>query len=168
MNRFAALTGVELQVRQPSLWKREFEMSNESGPVATIVFPSIFKREAVASSDEGKWTLRERGLWKRKIEFLLPEKEKPLMTLELGQFALTSKVKLPRYRMLRLTRNLLRTSYRLTTTMNAEICSLNLQILPKFKGKMVIDSRGAEYEELPWVVFLVWFVSIIDQRRRRR
>ena len=165
MNRFAALTGVELQVRQPSIWKREFEMSNASGPVGTIVFPSLFRREAVASSDEGKWTLRERGLWKRKIEVLLPEKEKPLLSLEMRQFALMSKLKLPKYRMLRLTRNALRTSFRLTTTMNAEICSLNLQMFPKFKGKMVIDSRGAEYEELPWLIFLVWFVSIIDQRR---
>jgi len=166
MTRFAALTGVELQVHQPSIWKREFEMSNESGPVGTIVFPSLFRREAVASSDEGKWTLRERGFWKRTIEVLLPEKEKPLLSFEMGQFALTTKLKLPKYRMLRLTRNLLRSSFRLTTTMNAEICSLDLQIFPKFKGKMVIDSRGGEYEELPWLVFLLWFVSIIDQRRR--
>lgn len=166
MSRLASFVGIPLRVLQPSIWKKQYELRSEDQLIGTLRFPRIFRQEAVGECEEGRWILRERGLFKRTIHVRLPEKGKPIASLELAHFSLTNKLKLPQYRMLRLTRNFLKTAYRLTTSMNAEVCSLELKLMPKHTGTVVIDQKGEEYEELPWLVFLVWFISIIDQNRK--
>ena len=168
MTSLASLVGKELQFVQPSIWKREYELRTEEGEsIGTVKSTKVLRWQVLAQMGEQSWVFEEKGFWKRTLMVRNPEKEKPFASMETGLFRLIWKIKLPRYRVLRMKRDRLGTSYSITTTMNTELCSLKVRIFPKFRAAVTIQKRAEEYPELPWLILFLCMVSLRNQRNSR-
>ncbi len=165
MTPFVGLKGTSARFIQKSIWKRNYELTEGDKTIGTLSFPSVFSDRSTIECAKGSWILDTKGVFNPVVTVRSAAMKRPLTTISLKQTRGTYTLKLPHYRTLRLTTNIWKSEFVLKTSMNAMLCTLKLQHFPKFGGDATIE-RDAEYiREYPWLVYLVVYIALLQQRR---
>ena len=168
MTRIATFAGASLDVSRPSIWKQVHEIRSNDTRLGSLTFTKLLRREAVAECDEGSWTIGQEGVWKPNVYVKKTDSGESVVEFPVRLFKHTFTFTLPgRAReTVSLNRNFLATTFSLTGAMNRPLASLTLKPFALSSGTLTIGPRAGDYEELPWLVFLLWYYGIMTRKSR--
>ena len=147
---------------QPSIFKEVFELRSGDECAATLQFPKFFSRTARAESEDGCWTLEERGVWKPSIVVKQCNEEQALATVTLKNFSRVTPFSVDQKRTFRITSNFWRSHYSITTDMGEPLVSLKIKHFAKHSSEVEINRKA---ESFPWILFLLYYIVLINRRR---
>ena len=160
--------GATLTVLQPSIWKQRHELRDGERSIGTLTFTSILRSEALAECDEGSWTIRRTGVLKRRI--LLSERaaEEPFVEVPVDPLKRRHRFTVPERprETFEVQHNFWGTRFVLTGAMNRDLVTLTTRPFALSSGTVTIGPRAGDYDELPWMVCLVWYISVVARRSK--
>lgn len=165
MKSISSMIGHPLRWVRPSIFKQVYELRDGEECIATLKFPKVFSRLARPECGEGCWTLEQQGIWKPRILVKECDSEDPVATMTQKHFSRVTKFTLPKWRTIRITANIWRSAYSMTTDMGEPLVSLKVKHFAKYAADVELDRKGESVPELPWLLFLLWYLVIINQRR---
>ncbi len=153
--------GSVLAVKQTSIWKGIHELRAGEVTIGTMTFTSLLGHEATVSCPEGSWRFRQSGFWKPKLTVEDAATGSVLAEVPVGPFARTLTITLRNrgHEKLTLELNLWATRFTLTGRMGHELVRLESKVFSFASADIHIGPKAAAYEELPWMLCLVWYLA---------
>jgi hypothetical protein len=161
MMKMTELIGHELQWKQPSVWKREYELCTGDIIAATLRFPGFFDTATAASAD-GSWTFKG-GYYRTKVTVRASGAETDLAVLKWNTWSTRGTLELPDGRKYLANRNFWSWKLEFKTETGDALISYR-----KIGGRGhksswwgEIHALAKEVPEMPWMVLLWWYLTIL-------
>lgn len=68
MKTFSQYRAAEMQIVQPSIWKRIYELRSSDGTLMTLRYPKWFSSSAIIEGFGERWEIAKPSIWKSTIE----------------------------------------------------------------------------------------------------
>jgi len=166
MKSFSDYFGKTLQLIQPSIWKRTFELKDGNEIIGTLSYPKFFSVTAHANIFGTKWEFYEPKWWKNLIEVREVGKSIPIFSFRPAVFKRKEKLELPRGESLWLASNLFRSTIEILDNYESRLILLNRKMNIKTKYEIQIEKRSEVLDKHPWVLLLIIYIEINKSRRR--
>jgi hypothetical protein len=170
-----AFVGRELKWVRPSLTTLAYELQHGDEPVATLQFRSSWGTLATAESGDGCWTFKRIGFLQTRVTIRTCTAEGPVAEAGISQadtaiFRNNSwtgggTLELPDGREYRANSNFWMTKFGFTTTEGDPLVGFQ-QIggVLKLSSTVTIHPDAATIPELPWIVMLGWYLTVLLHR----
>ena len=164
--RLGSFAGSTLDVVQPSIWKNVHELRDHDRRVATLTFKNLLGFEATGTCDEGSWTIGQKGMWKPKVIVREAATGNQVTDVPVHLFKQTFTFSLPRreHETLTISRNFWATRFTLTGRMGWELLTLTTKPFSFSSGTFTVREKAGSYDEIPWLLFIVWYFSLTIRR----
>ncbi len=163
MKSLSHYAGAELQCVQPSLWKREFEISANDETIFSLRFPYFFKIEAVAEGFGKIWKFRNAKFFSTEIEVREEGYELPFAKYTAKAFKFGGMYELPRGERCKCEYNLWKGIYTVTTQSGLVLFRYERKISLKHKADISIPKRNETLDANPWMPMMIVFIDIMKR-----
>jgi hypothetical protein len=161
MLRIADLTGRQLEWKQPTMMKMEFELQAGGELAATLRFRSSFGSLATAESGDGCWTFKRVGFWQPYITARACGEDADLATFRHNTWSGGGTLALPDGRQLKAGTNFWQTEMTIEAEGGAALLRYKNGGLVRMAGSMAIEPAAAALPELPWLALFGWYLIVV-------
>lgn len=159
MIRLQSYAGAPLSVLQPSIWKQTYELRSGEQVLATMTFTKFLGSEVRMECDQGSWIISQSGIWRPKV--IVREAENGITVAEIPVHFLkqefTFNLRDRSYETVTLRRNFWASTFTMTGRAGRELLSLKQKFFSFTTATITVGPRAKEYDELPWLMFLLWY-----------
>ncbi len=157
----AEMIGRELEWTQPSAWKMQYEMRADAELIATLRFRSSFGTFATAESADGCWTFKRIGFWQTKATIRTCESDTEIAIFKNNTWSGGGTLEFADRRKLLASTNGWRTTFEIKSESGNTLVRFKCQGLLHQSAKVEIQPEAAVLQELPWIVMLGWYLTIM-------
>jgi hypothetical protein len=157
----AQMIGRELSWAQPSAWKMEYEMRADDELIATLRFRSSFGTFATGESADGCWTFKRIGFWQTKATIRTCESDTEIAIFRNNTWSGGGTLEFADGRKLPASTNGWRTTFEFKSETGETLVRFKSQGLVHLSAKVEIKPDAAGLPELPWIVMLGWYLTIM-------
>ncbi|MBI5463758.1 MAG: hypothetical protein HY966_02240 [Ignavibacteriales bacterium] len=162
------VTNKSLIWRQPSFWKRHYELRDGDTLLASLDQPSIWSSEAIGKGFDGGWRFKPLDFWNLDIGVSKERQELPFATLRQRVWKREALLELPKGKRLYLVRTFFEGTYSLLDERGVVLLQLKNKLALKYEAAVQVFTNQFDCPELPWLLILTWYVALIRRRRARR
>jgi hypothetical protein len=162
MKRIAELAGMELRWEQPNAFKMEYVLFAGDQEAATLQFRSSFGSFATARSADGCWTFKRVGFFQTRVTIRDCDTDVDLAEFHNNTWTSGGTLELADGRIHKASTNFWQTQF--------EFCNAQEEVLFQYariggfihsSAQVVIQPAALTIPELPWMVILAWYLSIL-------
>ena len=162
MKKIAELSGMELRWEQPDAFKMEYILYAGDQEAATLQFRSSFGSFATARSADGCWTFKRVGFFQTHVTIRDCETDVDLAEFHNNTWTSGGTLELADGRRYKASTNFWQTQF--------EFCNEQEDVLFQYSkiggfvhssAQVVIQPVALTIPELPWLVILAWYLSIL-------
>jgi hypothetical protein len=164
LKRIVEMAGRELEWNQPHATQRQFVLVAAGETLATLEFRSMLGSLATAETADGTWTFKRVGFWKPSVTVRAADSEAEVATFRNNTWSAGGTLELPDGRRYPANSNFWMTSFEFKNE-NQETLVRYTRMRGVFHraASVEIGAAGARLAELPWLVALGWYLSIMMQ-----
>lgn len=161
MRPLREFVGRELQWKQDSALKRDFDLADGDESVAMLGFRSMWGSLAVLETGDGRWTFKRIGFWRTHVSVRAADSETDLGLFRNSTWSAGGTLDLDDGRTLRASNNFWATKYTIMTEDGTALLRFErIGGVFHMSAKMTIEPAAAEWPELPWLAGLGWYLAV--------
>jgi hypothetical protein len=161
VNKIAEVIGRELEWKQPSAWKMEYELRTGEDLVATLRFRSSFGSFATAESADGCWTFKRVGFWQTRVTIRGCGSDTEIAMFKNNTWSGGGTLEMHDGRQFLATTNFWQTNLEFKTEAGQTLVQFKPGGLVHLSAKVEIEPTAAGLPELPWLVMLGWYLIVM-------
>ena len=155
-----------LQLIQPSIWKRSFELRDGNEVIGTLTYPKFFSVKAEANIFGTKWEFYEPHWWKNLIEIREAGKELPIASYKSPVFKKKGKLELPHGESVFLSSYIFRSTLEILDKYDTRLVVLKSKINFKTNIEIKVEKISEVLDKHPWILLLIVYVEMNARRSR--
>jgi hypothetical protein len=161
VKRIAEFVSRDLQWKQPSAMKREFDLVCGDETLATLQFRSMFGSLAVARAAEGSWSFKRVGFWAPRVTVRVADQEAEIAVFQNNTWKAGGSLVMPDGRRFHANSNFWQTSYEFKNESEESLVRF-VRVRGAFhlSSNVEITPAGGRLPELPWLVALGWYLVV--------
>lgn len=165
MKKLSEYQNKNLQIIQPSIFKKVFELRSENELLATLSYPSFLKRKAFAKGNLiGSWEFYFPSIWKAEINIRPKGYEIPIAKLKSKVFSLRKLIELPNAEKIVCQSFLIKQKKELKTESGETLVTFKFRLSFKLRIDIEINRASELLDKYPWLIMII--VYIIDQHKK--
>lgn len=164
MKRLAELIGTELKWEQPNAMKMEYDLHAGEGNeiAATLKFRSAFGSLATAECADGCWTFKRVGFFQTRVTIRRCDSDEESASFHNNTWMHGGTLELSDGRSYRASTNFWMTKYQFLTAADDVLLEYRkIGGFLHFSSFVDINPAAALIPELPWMVILGWYLTIL-------
>jgi hypothetical protein len=162
MLKITELIGPELRWTQPHALKMEYELRARDVTAATLRFRSSFGSLATAASGDGTWTFKRIGFWQTRATVRAAGAQADLAVFKNQTWSGGGTLELPDGRKYTANTNFWATQYEFRKETGEPLISYqHVAGVLHMSSRVEIPGRSKEMEEMPWLVALGWYLTVM-------
>lgn len=152
----------DLDWTQPHALRMEYELRDGDTIAATLKFRSSFGSFATAESADGIWTFKRVGFWQTRVTIRKSGSDADIACFKNNTWRNGGTLELSEGRKLRASTNFWATRYEFSTESGEPLIRYTkIGGLFHMSSQVTILPQAAEIPELPWMVMLGWYLTIM-------
>jgi len=165
LQQIRAFAGRELKWVRPSLMSLDYELQHAEECIGTLRFRSSWGTLATAESGEGCWTFKRVGFMQTSATIRACGSEAEIAAFRNHAWTGGGALELPDGREYRANSNFWMTKFGFTTAAGEPVVEFQ-QIggLLKLSATVEIHPDATAIAELPWMVMLGWYITVLQHR----
>jgi len=164
MKSLSDLAGEILFIRQPSIWKGNFELIHNEEVLGTIRAKGILGLKVIFKMGNNEWEIYNPSIWKSEIAIRQAGYELPYATFKRKGFKSGGIVKMYKGEQLKLEYKLFKGGYSIQTLSGEHLVTYKEKVSFKERTELHIERKSELLDKYPWVIVLAWHIMM--QRKR--
>lgn len=166
MKSFSDHAGKHLQMVQPSMFKRLFELHTNDDLLLKMHYPKTFSSLAEVEGFGSNWQIKKPSVWKSNLEIFQKGNEMPFSKYKGSFWGREGVIELPKGEKLNCKYNLWKSLFQISSSSGALLLSIKtklsikIRLLKGTKAEVTIEKKSELLDKHPWVVMLVWQVIL--------
>jgi hypothetical protein len=163
MKAISDVTDQELTWVQPHALKMEYQLRAGSQPVGTLHFRSMFGSLATGESGDGCWTFKRTGFAQTRVTIRACGADSDIAVFRNNTWSEGGTLEFPDGRVFRASTNLWQSRLQFTAEPGQVLFRFATREVPRLAATVGIDPEAAALPELPWMVILGWYLTVMMQ-----
>ncbi len=167
MKTLSQYSADHLQLAQPSIWKRVYELRTPDAVLLTMTFPKMFSSLAIVEGFGGTWEFKKPSIWRSNLDIKKKSDQLPFAKFIAQKWGLGGTFELPNGERFEYVFTVLKWSNELFTQKKVRLVSLKQESLWKSSLQVVIEDHPGQLELLdkhPWII-MVMYNQILQRRQ---
>jgi hypothetical protein len=161
MRKIAELISQQLKWVQPSALKMHYELRAGDELASTLRFRSSFGSFATGESADGCWTFKRIGFWKTRVTIRRCDEDVDIATFKNNTWSSGGTLELSDGRKFLASTNFWQTNFEFHDEMGRQMVKFKTGGLIHFSATVDIEPNAVSVPELPWVIMLGWYLTIM-------
>ncbi len=161
------LAGKTLIITQPSIWKRNYELSYEEEVLGRITVSGFFGSHIMVNFTGDEWELYYPRFWKTGINIREKGKENSFANYYQKFFSKEGTIFLPKGQRLKIKFGIFKQHYGIYTTSGICLANMNDKIGFKSKTMITIENSSEFLDKYPWAIILAWHLIMKRKQAAR-
>ena len=167
MKSLSELVGETLFIRQPSIWKRNYELLHDEEVLGTIRSKSFLGRSIIFKMEKNEWEIYQPSFWKPEIAIRQAGYELPYATFKRERLKFGGIVKMYKGEQLKLEYKLFKGGYSIQNLSGEHLVTFKEKVSFKERTELYIDNKSELLDKYPWVIALAWNIKMQKKRAAR-
>ncbi len=167
MKSLSELVGETLFIRQPSIWKRNYELLHGEEVLGTIRSKSFLGRSIIFKMEKNEWEIYQPSFWKTEIAIRQVGYELPYATFKRERLKFGGIVKMYKGEQVKIEYKLFKKGYNIQTTSGELLVTFKDRVSFKEKTQLHIERKSDLLDKYPWVIALAWHIMLQRKRAAR-
>jgi len=164
MKKITSLAGRELKWIQPGAWRPHFELRVGGEIAATLHFESSFSGFAVAESEDGCWTFKRSGFFRKRVAIVDRNSGKEIASYREGNWGRGGTLSMPGGKSLHGTSDFWMRNFRFNGESPEPLLEFKNSGVFHHSAIVHMSPSAADMPELPWMVMLAWYLIMVMKR----
>lgn len=165
MKTISEYFGQTIRLTQPSIFKHYYELRAGDELIASLVQPKFFSTNTETSGSLGEWEFYQPGFWRSDIEIREKGKEISIAKFVSEKWRSRGKVELPKGESFEIVSKKLGWLIEIYNSSQIKIVSIKKRFSFKTMLEITIEKKSELLDKYPWVVLLVVFIQLLNERR---
>lgn len=155
-----------LQLAQPSIWKRVYELRTQDTVLLTMIFPKMFSSLAIVEGFGETWEFKKPSIWRSNLDIKKQSNQLPFAKFIAQKWGLGGTFELPNGERFEYVFTVLKWSNELFTQRKIKLVSLKQESMWKSSLQVVFENHPDQMELLdknPWII-MVMYNQILESR----
>lgn len=167
MKTLSEFQNEKLQIVQPSLFKRIFELRSENELLSTLSYPKFFSRNAIAEGNlTGNFEFYFPSFWKSQVEVRPIGNELAIAKYYNKLFSLSEVIELPKGEKVILKSFAFRQRKEIQSETGETLVVFNFAVSFKFRVDIEIAKKSEPIDKYPWLIMFVIYLT--DQHKKSK
>jgi len=156
-----------LQIIQPSFFKRVYELRSNDELLATMYYPKMFGRDAIVEGVlTGKWEFYFPKFFSRNVSVRQAGYEIPVAEFINKVFSNKEFIELPNGQRVILKSFAFKAKKEIQTEAEETLVELKFLFSMKFKVEVIINKKSELIDQYPWLILLAIYIELQAKRRQ--
>ncbi len=164
MKTLSDASGQQLYIFQPSVFIRYFEIHLGEEVIGTFNYPRWYSTLLEINLFNNKWIIYKPSFWRSTIEIKEHNKQLPFARYIKTKFKPEGTIELPRGQRLKIVIKPFKGLNELLDIKGKRLVSLKQKISFKEKTEINIEETSELIDKYPWVIVLLWLISLLHRR----
>ena len=165
-NILSNMVGETLTFNQPTLMKREFELTSSNGVLATMIFPKLFSNRVIVEGFDGKWEIKQPSIWRREYGIYKMGYQLSFAKYTSNFWRAKGIIELPKGVRLSCKVGKIKKPFEIYNPKGELLVYYSNKFALKGRTTVTIENRSEDLDKYPWILMLGWYV-ILQYRRGR-
>lgn len=153
-----------LQLVQPSLWKREYQLRTAGTVLLTMTYPKFFSSNAIVEGFGETWELQKPSFWKSDLEIKKKENQLPFAKFKTEKWGRGGTFELPNGERIEYVFKIWKSINELYSHQKVKLISFQRVSWWKTSLRVVVEHESELIEKNPWIIMVVYY--LMQERRQ--
>lgn len=167
MKTLSQYSNEHLQLAQPSIWKRVYELRTPDAVLLTMTFPKLFSSLAIVEGFGEAWEFKKPSIWKSDLDIKKRNTHLPSAKFIAPKWGRSGTFELPNGERFEYVFTMLKSTDELFTPKKIRLISLKRESLWKSSLLVTIENNSDQLDLLnkhPWII-MVMYNQILQRRQ---
>lgn len=152
--------GEQLQIAQPSIWKRVYELRAPESVLLTMSYPKWFSTLAVVTGFGETWEIYKPSIWRSNLEIRKQGNQLPFAKFTAEKWGRGGTFELPNGNRLKYVFRMWKGHNEIYTQRDEQVISFHRKFSLKPVTNISIDRQNELIDTYPWVIMAVYYVML--------
>jgi hypothetical protein len=167
MKTLSQYSNDHLQLAQPSIWKRVYELRTPDAVLLTMTFPKLFSSLAIVEGFGEVWEFKKPGIWRSDLDIKKRNNHLPFAKFIAQKWGRSGTFELPNGERFEYVFTVLKSTNELFSQKKIRLVSLERESWWKSSLQVIIEDHPDQLELLdkhPWII-MVMYNQILQRRQ---
>lgn len=152
--------GEQLQLVQPSIWKRIFELRAADSVLMTMHYPKLFSTLALVTGEGETWEICKPSIWRSNLEIRKQGNQLPFAKFVNEKWGSGGVFELPNGERLKYVFKMWKGLNEIYSQQDQRIVSFDRKFSFKPIMNIAIDRKSDVLDKYPWIVMAVYYIML--------
>ena len=153
-----------MQIVQPSIWKRAYELRTPENVLMTMSFPKLFSSNAIVEGFGEVWEFRKPSIWRSNLEIKKQHNQLPFAKFIVEKWGRGGTFELPNGDRIEYVFGIWKGKNELYSQQKIKLVSFNRVSLWKSVQNVVVEHESELLEKNPWIIMVVYY-QMLERRQ---
>ncbi|MFA6468719.1 MAG: hypothetical protein WCW35_07465 [Bacteroidota bacterium] len=154
----------QMQIVQPSIWKRAYELRTPENVLMTMSFPKLFSSNAIVEGFGEVWEFRKPSIWRSNLEIKKQHNQLPFAKFIVEKWGRGGTFELPNGDRIEYVFGIWKGKNELYSQQKIKLVSFNRVSLWKSVQNVVVEHESELLEKNPWIIMVVYY-QMLERRQ---
>ena len=155
----------QIQLVQPSIWKRVYQLRSGETVLMTMTYPKLFSTLAVVEGFGKTWEFQKPSIWKSNLEIKKKGNQLPFAKFSVEKWGRGGTFELPNGERIEYIFKIWKSVNELYSQQKNKLISFKRVSLWKTSINVMIERESELIEKNPWIIMVVYYVML--ERRQQ-
>ncbi len=160
MKTLLQYSGDKLQLVQPSIWKRVYQLRTPDAIVMTMTYPKFFSSNAVVEGFGETWEFQKPSFWKSDLEIKKKENQLPFAKFITEKWGRGGTFELPSGERIEYIFKIWKSMNELYSQQKIKLISFQRASWWKTSLNVVVEHDSELIEKYPWTIMVVYYIML--------
>jgi hypothetical protein len=154
----------QLQLVQPSIWKREYQLRTKDSVLFTMTHPKFFSTNATVEGFGETWEFIKPSIWKSNLEIKKKDNQLPFAKFISEKWGRGGTFELPNGERIEYVYKVWKSINELYSQQKLKLVSFNRVSIWKTALNVTIEHESELIEKYPWIIMVVYY-NMLERRQ---
>ncbi len=160
MKPFSQHLGERIQIVQPSIWKRVYELRVSESVFMSMSYPKLFSTLAVIATENETWEIYKPSIWRSNLEIRKQGNQLPFAKFVSEKWGRGGIFELPNGERMKYIFKVWKGFNEIHTQQDQRIVSFDRKISFKPVMNIMIEQKSDLLDKYPWIVMAVYYIML--------
>lgn len=152
--------GEALQLVQPSIWKRIYQLRTSGDSILTMTYPKLFSTSAIVEGFGEVWEIDKPSIWKSNLEIKKQHNQLPFAKFTSEKWGRGGMFELPNGGRIEYAVNLWKGYNDLLSQQKVNLVSLKRESIWKSALTITLNQESELLDKNPWLIMAVYYLML--------
>ncbi len=164
MNHLSSYIGQPLQIVQPSIWRREYELRSGETTICRMTYPKWFSFSALVEGFDGAWKIDRPKFFSSTLEITRQHDQLPFAKFQPGRWGNGGTFALPGGQRLEHVYSLWKSTNQIVAPGKGTVISFKRESIWKSALRVTIEQESDTIDRHPWVIMVVYYEMLLRRQ----
>ncbi|MFA6455607.1 MAG: hypothetical protein WCW40_02205 [Bacteroidota bacterium] len=164
MKTLSSYQNQQLQIVQPSIWKRVYQLRTTEEVLLTMTYPKLFSATALVEGFGEVWEFQKPSIWRSNLEIKKQLNQLPFAKFIVEKWGRGGTFELPNGDRIEYVFGIWKGKNELYSQQKVKLVSFNRVSLWKSVQNVVVEHESELLEKNPWIIMVVYY-QMLERRQ---